>query len=621
MEIYLEQTALSSPLAKRGPAKEDRTSMRKRLTRSEVPVEMTWNLEDIFPSVEAWEAEFDAVAGLVGTVTRFKGRLHEGPQVLLECFQAREALQTRLGKVSAYASLNQSADGTSPENQAMAGRASGLGTRIRAATSFVQSEVLNLPDGTLERYLAEEPGLEPYRLTIEQMIENKQHRLHPETEMALAALGEVLGAPSTIYGRSRTTDMSFEPVEDSHGNRLPMSFGRYDGAADPVLRRNAYAEFTRSLASYQNTYGACWGAEVKKNTVMANLRGYDSAIHMLLERQQVTLDIYNNLHDIILTELAPHMRRYAQLRKRVLGLDNMLYCDIEAPLDPDFNPQTTYEEASEMILGGLSVLGPEYTEIMAAGLKNRWIDRADNIGKRTGAFCSSVYGVHPYISMTWGNSLRNALTLAHELGHAGQGVLSQRYQHIANTRPTMFFIEAPSTINEILVGDYILSQSTDVRTRRWLIMQLLKSYHHNFVRHLVEGELQRRTYALAEKGQPITATVLNRVQGEILDEFWGGEVEIDLGAQLVWMRQQHYYRGLYPYTYSAGLTIGTAVAKAIREEGPPAAQRWVEVLKAGGTKKPLELAFMAGVDMTKPDPIRQAVAYVGSLVDEVVASF
>jgi oligoendopeptidase F len=187
---------------------------------------------------------------------------------------------------------------------------------------------------------------------------------------------------------------------------------------------------------------------------------------MLLDRQEVTIDIYNNLHDIILTELAPHMRRYARLRKQVLGLDKMLYCDIEAPLDPEFEVPTTYEEASEIIVKGLSVLGSEYTEIISTGLKNRWIDRGGQHRQTTGAFCSSVYGVHPYISMTWSNSLRNALTLAHELGHAGQGVLSQRYQRLANTRPTMFFIEAPSTCNETLVGDYILSQSKDVRTRR-----------------------------------------------------------------------------------------------------------------------------------------------------------
>ena len=595
--------------------------MQKRPTRSEVPVESTWNLDDIFPSVEAWEAELQAVAGLLPTVTMFKGRLHEGAKVMAECLQAQEALQKRLIKVTAFASLRQSADGTSPANQAMAGRASALMTQVHAETSFIQSEALGLPGDTLQKYLDEEPGLEPFRLTIEKMIESKPHRLHPETEMALAALGEVMDAPSMIYQRSRVADMPFMPVTDGKGNRQPMSFGRHEDAADTVLRRNAYASFTEGLRAYQNTYGATWGTEVKKNVVLARLRGYESAIHMLLDRQEVTVDIYDNLHEIILKGLAPHMRRYAQLRKRVLDMDRMLYCDIEAPLDPEFNPETTYEEACGIILGGVSVLGPEYAQIIETGLKSRWVDLADNVGKTTGAFCSSVYGVHPYVCMTWSNRLRNALTLAHELGHAGQGVLSQRYQSLANTRPTMFFIEAPSTINEILVGHYILSQKSDVRTRRWLVMQLLKTYHHNFVRHLIEGELQRRTYPLAEKGQPITASVLNKVQGEILEEFWGGEVEIDDGARLVWMRQAHYYRGLYPYTYSAGLTIGTAVARAIAGQGAAAAAQWVEVLKAGGTRKPLELAKMAGVDMTRPDPIRDAVEYVGSLVDEVVKSF
>ena len=595
--------------------------MSKQILRSEVPLEETWRLEDIFPTKEDWEKELKEVENLIGTVTVFKGRLGEGPKVLLECLEAQENLLIRLAKVAAYGSLHLSSDGTNPQYQEMAGRVSALSTKIGAEMSFIRSEALSLPNGTLNRYLEEEPGLEPFRIMIEKMIESKPHRLHPETEASLAALGEVLSAPGTIYETSRTADMSFEPVADSKGNLFPMSMGRYETAADIVLRRNAYSETTRVLKQYQNTYGATWGTEVKKNVTMANLRRYESAIHMLLDRQEVTIDIYNNLHDIILTELAPHMRKYARLRKDILKLDKMLYCDIEAPLDPEFDPKTTWEEASEMIINGLSVLGPEYTEIMKEALNNRWIDRADNAGKRTGSFCSSVYGVHPYISTRWHNNLREVLTIAHELGHAGQGVLSQRYQRYGNTRPTMFFIEAPSTINEALVGNYILSQTTDKRTRRWILMEFLKSYHHNFVRHLIEGELQRRAYPLAEKGKPITANVLNKLQGEILEDFWGEEVIIDEGAQLVWMRQSHYYRGLYPYTYSAGLTIGTQVAQAIQKEGAPAAERWVEVLKLGGTKKPLELAQLAGVDMTSPEPIRSAVEYVGSLIDELIELF
>ncbi len=599
--------------------------MAKRLSRSEVPEELTWNLADLFPNDSAWESELKGVAAEIGTITQYRGRFSEGSSVLLECFESLEALYKRVFRVGSYASLKLSADGTSSDNQVMAGRVAALGARMSSETSFVQTELLSLPDGTVEKYLEEEPGLKEFRRMIEKALELKPHTLNPETEKVLAALGEVLDAAYTIYQRSKAADMSFEPVADKDGNQLPMSFAgyenRYERSADIVLRRNAFASFTKGLKAYQNTYGATWGTEVKKNVVLAKLRGYPSAIHMLLKEQEVSIDVYNNLHDIILTDLAPHMRRYARLRKQVLGLDKMLYCDIEAPLDPDFSPPTTFEQASRVILDGLSVLGPEYIEIIDTGLKNRWIDLADNIGKSTGAFCSTVPGVHPYILITWTDSMRNALTLSHELGHAGHGELTLRNQRLANAEPSMFFVEAPSTINELLVGNHILSQSRDVRMRRWVIMQFLTTYHHNFVRHLIEGELQRRIYALAEKGQPITATTLSQVQGDILEEFWGEEVEVDDGARLTWMRQPHYYMGLYPYTYSAGLTIGTAVAKAIQVEGRPAVDRWLKVLKAGGSKNPMELAEMAGLDMTKPEPIRTAVDYVGSLVDEVVNSF
>lgn len=599
--------------------------MKNRLTRSEVPVELTWKLEDIFPSTDAWEEEMTAITAEIPTITQYKGRLGEGPAQLLACIEAMETLQARFIRFMSYAYLLQAGDGTDPANQMAMGKAASLAARFQAETSFVRSEALALPSGTLEGYLKDEPALKDFGRMLTRMLEEKPHMLSPETEMALASLGEVLSSPSMIYNRSKAADMTFEPIVDSKGESYPLSFATYEEtfetSPDTTLRRNAFKSFTKGLKAYQNTYGATWGTEVKKQVVMAKLRGYESATHMLLHGQEVSLEAYNNLHDIILKELAPHMRRYAKLRKEVLGLDKLYYCDIEAPLDPEFSPSVTYQEAAELILKGLAVLGPEYQEIMKDGLENRWVDLADNVGKSTGAFCSSVPGVHPYILVTWTDSMRNALILAHELGHAGHGVLSQRYQRLSNTRTSLFFVEGPSIINELLVGNHIASQTSDPRMHRWLNMQFLMTYHHNFVRHLIEGELQRRIYAMAEQGQPITATILSKVQGDILEEFWGGEVEVDEGARLTWMRQPHYYMGLYPYSYSAGLTIGTAVAKAIQEEGQPVVDKWLEVLKAGGTQSPVELAKMAGVDMTQPDAIRKAVDYVGTLVDGVVESF
>lgn len=600
-------------------------TMKKRLTRHEVPEQLTWNLADIFPNDEAWENDLTRVLEDLSTVTIYQGRLGEGATVFLACLEALEALTKEFAQVMSYASLKQSADGTDPANQGMLGRSSSAGAQFAAQTAFIRSEALALPEGRLERYLQEEPRLQDFARYIQRLLEGKPFLLSPETEKALASLGEILGAPSMIYNRSKAADISFAPIQDSAGNTHPMSFALYESvyeqSADAVLRRNAYASFVDGLKGYQNTYGATWGTEVRKNVVLAKLRGYDSATHMLLHGQEVSEEVYHNLHDIILKEVAPHMRRYAKLRKEVLGLDQLLYCDIEAPLDPDFAPPAAFESSKDIILNGIAVLGEEYQTIIRDALNHRWIDLADNVGKSTGAFCNTVPGVHPYILVTWTDYMRSVLLLSHELGHAGHGVLAQRYQRLTNARSSTFFVEAPSTMNELLVANYIKSQTKDTRMQRWLAMQLLMTYYHNFVRHLIEGELQRRIYRLAEQGQTITATTLSKVQGDILAEFWGDALEIDLGARLTWMRQPHYYMGLYPYTYSAGLTIGTAVAQAISEEGQPAVDRWLTVLKAGGTKSPIELAKLAGVDMTSPEPIRKAVAYVGSLVELVVASF
>lgn len=376
-----------------------------------------------------------------------------------------------------------------------------------------------------------------------------------------------------------------------------------------------------TLKLYQNTIAAVYETEVKKQVSLSRLRGYESVTHMLLKPQNVTLDMYHNQLDVIKNELRPHMRRYARLKKRVLGLDQMRFCDLQAPLDHEFQPKTSFAEARSMIIEALRVMGPEYVQVMETALTGRWVDLADNIGKSTGAFCSSPYGVHPYILITWTDTMRDVFTLAHELGHAGHFYFANKHQRIMNVRPSRYFIEAPSTMNEMLLAQHLLSKTNDSKMKRWVINQLMGTYYHNFVTHLLEGEYQRRVYQMAEQGAALTASVLSEQTREVLSEFWGDEAELDEGASLTWMRQPHYYMGLYPYTYSAGLVASTLVSQMIKKEGQPAVDRWLNVLKAGGTMKPLDLLKEAGVDMSTDEPIRRAVAYVGSLVDELEALY
>ncbi|ALC92151.1 oligoendopeptidase F [Bacillus sp. FJAT-18017] len=600
-------------------------TVEKRLVRSEVPEETTWDLSSLFANDEQWEEELNKTAASLTEFTRFKGQLGRNAASLLECLEAQEQLSMKLVKLMTYANLKQTADGTDPANQANSGKAAAVRTQANAALSFIESEILSLPDGTLEQYLSEEKGLKPFRKTLFELLETKSHRLSSETEEALAALGELHNAPYTIYNLSKLADMEFSPIKDDHGNELPVSFAlfenRYEFSADTQVRRKAYDSFIKTLKQYKNTIAGTYSTEVKKQVALAKLRKYNSVTEMLLEPQKVSLDMYNNQLDIIFTELAPHMRRYATLKKKVLGLEELRFCDLKAPFDPDFNPETTYEEARNVIIESLKVMGPEYTGIIKKGFDERWVDRADNVGKSTGAFCSSPYGAHPYILITWQDNMRGAFTLAHEFGHAGHFYLANKEQRIMNTRPSMYFVEAPSTMNELLLAQHLMEATDDKQMRRWVILQLLSTYYHNFVTHLLEGEFQRRVYSAAENGGALTAKSFSEMKGQVLSEFWGDSVSLDEGASLTWMRQPHYYMGLYPYTYSAGLTASTAVAQLIQEEGQPAVDRWLEALRAGGTKTPLELMKHAGVDMSTPEPIKVAVSYVGSLIDELEKSY
>ncbi|TMW72865.1 oligoendopeptidase F [Alteribacter natronophilus] len=599
------------------------TTAAKTLTRREVPTDQTWNLTDLFETREAWEEELQAIPAATENVTRFKGQIGLSAQTLFNCLEAADELLARVMRMTTYAMLKQSGDGTNPENQSDAARAGAVASKTGADLAFIRSEILALDDEKLETFKADVPELREFDKTLSDLMEAKPHRLSPDAEEMLAAFGEVHTAPYMIYERSKTSDMVF-PDFEVNGQSYPLTFNTfstYEESADTDVRRAAYEAFSATLKTYNNTYAATLATEVKKQVIESRLRGFDSVTDYLLHSQQVTQEMYHRQLDVIQEELAPIMRRFASLKKRVLGLEKMTYADLKAPLDPEYDPDTTYEEAGKTVLDSLEVMGPEYMEIMERGVKDRWVDLADNVGKRSGAFCSSPYGVHPYILMTWTGSMRDAFTLAHELGHAGHFSLAGRYQRLSGTRPSRYFIEAPSTMNEMLLREHILGKTEDDRMRRWVILQSLGTYYHNFVTHILEGELQRRMYAKADQDVPVTATLLNETKQQVLQDFWGDEVEIDERAGYTWMRQPHYYMGLYPYTYSAGLTASTAAAETFKEEGQPAVDRWLGALKAGGTMKPLDLMKEAGVDMTTDEPVKKAVAYVGRLVSELEESF
>lgn len=588
------------------------------LKRHEVNVAGTWNLEDLFKTEEAFEKAIKEVKNTAESIEiTFKGNIKTS-EAAIDVISAYEKLYEKLVPISTYANLALNVDQANNEAQMRSAKVGQVYGSIAAKLSFIQSELLALDESKLQQVSVVVPG---YKRYIKNLLKQKAHQLHPEAEKTLAAFSTVLKAPYELYNTTKLVDMKF-PAFQVKNESYPLSYNLFEGdwelENDTNIRRAAFDAFYSKISEYQHTTAKTYDTHLKIEKTESDLRGYDSIFDFLLEPQEVDRGLYNRQIDLIMSELAPHMRRYAKLLQKVHGLDVMTYADLKISLDPDFEPSITVEESRKYMKDGLSVLGEAYSQMLDRAFDERWIDFAQNEGKSTGAFCSSPYGNHPYILISWTSRMNEVFVLAHELGHAGHFYLANAEQNIYNARPSLYFIEAPSTMNEMLMANHLLSTSTDTRFKRWVVSTLIsRTYYHNFVTHLLEAAYQRKVYEIIDAGGSVNAQRLNDLKRSVFEEFWGDTIVLNEGAELTWMRQPHYYMGLYPYTYSAGLTISTQVANRILNEGEKAVADWINVLKMGGTKTPVELAKHAGVDITTEQPLRDTIAYIGSLIDEL----
>lgn len=586
--------------------------------RKDVAVEETWDLTDLLSN----EADFEpTLAQLVEDALSFeqqyKGTITNAQKVI-DVLTAFEELQKKFVPIGTYASLNLETDRTNDVAQMRAAKFGTAIGKVSSALSFVRSELLALDEAVLQEAAALSPL---YKRYLEELLKQKPHQLHPEVEKALAAFSATFDAPYKTYNTTKLVDMDFGEFE-ANGEKHPLSFVLYENdwefEANTDVRRAAFQAFSSKLRDYQNTTAQVYNTHIQQEKTMADLRGFNSVIDYLLFDQDVDRSLYNRQIDLITKELAPHMRRYATLIQKANGIDQMTFADLKIALDPEYDPRLSMAEAKEYVEKALAVMGEDYNQLMERAFNERWIDYAPNKGKSTGAFCSSPYGSHPYILMSWNEQMNEVFTLIHELGHAGHFANTYEHQSYLNSRPSLYFIEAPSTMNEMLLANYLLTHNDDLRFKRWVISNIVaKTYYHNFVTHLLEAAYQRKVYELIDAGEAVNATILNQLKRSVLEDFWGDTVAISEGAELTWMRQPHYYMGLYPYTYSAGLTISTQVSQRILKEGAPAVEDWLAVLRAGGTKSPVELAQMAGVDITTDQPLRDTIAYIGHLIDEL----
>jgi oligoendopeptidase F len=591
---------------------------KKLLTRSEVNVLDTWDLNPLFTSDEEFERALGEVSQLaVDIESTYKDRL-DSPSAINACLDQFKILMEKAYRVATYASLYVSEDQTNSANVQRQMKVGNAMSVFGSKVSFISSQISQIDLDVLKEAKAQSEENAHY---LEDILREKPYMLHPEVESVLSALQPVLGAPYQIYNRAKLADMDFGTF-DAHDKQHPLSFvlfeNEWEFETDTETRRAAFEAFSKKLKQYQHTISAAYQTQIQKEKIMSSLRGFESVIDSLLFDQEVDQDLYNRQIDVIMEKLAPHMRKYAKLLQRIHKLDTLTFADLKLAVDPDFEPEITIEQSKEYILEGLSVLGTEYTDMVKRAYDERWIDFVQNIGKSTGAFCSSPYGIHPFILISWTERMRECFVLAHELGHAGHFFMAQQAQNILNTRPSLYFIEAPSTMNEMLMANHLMKTSDDPRMKRWVLSTMIsRTYYHNFVTHLLEAAYQREVYRIIDKGGSVVASTLSKIKKDVLNKFWGDTVEINDGAELTWMRQPHYYMGLYPYTYSAGLTVATEVSRRLLED-PTAIEDWKNVLRAGGTKPPVELAKMAKVDITTDQPLLNTIEHIGNMIDQII---
>lgn len=607
----------------------------KLLSRKDVPVEDTWDLTPIYASDQSWEDAYLQQEEALSQLLKTQPAINSATDLLSTLHEYNQMME-HYSRLGSYALYKYSEDSTDQYNQSRMGRSQLLGKKVSSFSSRLVNKLLELSEERMATFLKEEKGLTQYHRFIEKLNLSRPHTLEPNVEKALSAVKQPLNVGNTIYMSITSSDMTFEDVKDKDGRDVSVSLFTYmtqiETSPDTVLRRNAYESLSEGLKKYQHGLAQSLTNEIQKNVAMAHLRQYPSTLDYLLHYaspannqfyagDEVSADYFEGVLDTFQQHLAPHMQRYARLRKEQLGLESLKFSDVKAPLDSNFDPSITFEEAGDIIVAAVEPLGREYQDLMRKAFTDRWVYRGNNVGRRMIAFGGGVHGVHGYSFYPWGGNLFDLVLLGHELGHAVHANLSANQQKMINNGQSLLFVEAPSTLVEHLIVSYLKKNRRDARLHRWLNMYLMMSYHHNCVTHILEAELLRRLYKMADAGTPLSTNVMNETKGAILKEFWGDTVEIDEDAKLTWMRQPHYYMGLYPFTYSIGTSASTVIANQIETEGEQVGASFTNVLKMGGTLSGLELYKQAGIDMANMNVIKEAIHHVGQIVDELEQSF
>ena len=586
--------------------------------REEQDPRFTWATTDLFENDGLWKAEFEALKAESAKIAGWQGRLGESAATLLEYLREYDALGLRLERLYLYAHLCADVDTGDSFHQNMRGQAMGLLVAVESAAAFETPELLAIPDETLAAFFAAEPGLEVYRRRIYRIRRMREHILSAQEEQLLAAAGEIANAPDNIGATFRNADLRFPPVIDQDGVAHPLTQGSFiplmEGP-DRAMRQAAFESLYTVFKSFRNTVAALLDGQMKQLLFFARARKYGSTLEAALDGTEVPTAVYHNLISAV-HEHFNTMHRYVALRKRLLGLDELHFYDLYTPIVADADVKIPFSEAKETVLEALGVLGEDYTALLREGFEHRWIDVYENVGKRSGAY-SSGGRPHPYVLLNQKDTLDSMFTLAHEMGHALHSYLSVKNQPVSTADYVIFVAEVASTCNEVLLMQHLLGKTTDKRQRAYLLNHFLEQFRGTLYRQTMFAEFELFMGQRAEAGESLTADALSEKYYQLNKDYYGPAITADEEIAMEWARIPHFFYNYYVFQYSTGFAAAIAIALRILKEGAPAVADYKKFLSSGGSADPISLLKIAGVDMTSPAPIHDALALFDKLLDEM----
>ena len=582
---------------------------KKLLTRDEVPEELTWDLSTIFPSDEAWEAEFKEIEALEQKAADFKGKVTTSAEKLYEALQFSDSLNERVSKLYVYSHLKHDQDTTNSKYQALDSRVKSLGAKLGAAWSFLTPEILSVPEEQLNAFVASYEPLQLYAQMLKELNMGRPHILSADKEQLLAQLSEVTSASSNTFSSLNNADLVFPKVKNDKGEEVELTHGNYITfleSEDREVREAAFKAVYATYGQFKNTFAATLSGNVKNHNVRSRIRNYDTARHAAMSNNFIPEKVYDQLISTIHEHL-PLLHRYMELRKKVLGVDELHMYDIFTPLVKEVKMEMPYDRAKQLMVESFAPLGSEYQQTVQHGLDNRWVDVLENKGKRSGAYSSGTSGTNPYVLMNWQDNMNNLYTLAHEFGHSMHSYYTRQNQPYPYASYSIFVAEVASTCNEELLFDHLLKMLDDPKEKIYLLNNWLDSFRATVFRQTMFAEFEHMIHVMDANGEALTAENLTEKYYELNVKYHGAAMTVDKEIGLEWARIPHFYYNYYVYQYATGQSAATALSKQILEEGAPAVERYINnFLKAGCSDFPIEVLRAAGVDMESSEPIALA---------------